>query len=316
MLAVLVSTAAMILIGVGWRMVLGEVSAEAMRSHLTKSVYHLFLPALVLHVLWQSPVDLNTIRVPLVAALSVLLSLLAAWLLYKSKTLAGLPWARSFLPNDRHTMVGALILASAFGNFSYLGLPVLSQTFGDWAQVIAIQFDLLASTPILFSVGILVAHYYGSADENSHPLLTLLQVPAIWAAIAGLVLSATAVAMPIWLKTTLTTLGAAVVPLMLLSVGMALRWQSGWSTRIPMLLPVLTIQLIFMPMIAWGTAIIVGMPAQYLAPTIIEAAMPTMVLGLVICDRFKLDVGLYAESVTLTTIASMITLPLWLQLLS
>jgi len=41
--------------------------------------------------------------------------------------------------------------------------------------------------------------------------------------------------------------------------------------------------------------------------------MPTMVLGLVICDRFKLDTSLYAEAVTVTTALSLITLPLWLE---
>jgi len=311
MLNVLLGMAAIILAGIGWRILLGRKSAETIRSHLTQSVYHIFLPALVLHVLWQSPVDLNTIRIPVVAALSVLLSLLAAFLIYGNGALV-----RFFMAGNTNKTIGAVLLASAFGNFSYLGLPVLSQTFGDWAQVIAIQFDLLASTPILFSVGIILARYYGSSATGIHPLLSLFQVPAIWAAIAGLLLSIFAIPMPLWVNETLATLGAAVVPLMLLSVGMALSWQSGWAARIPVLLPVISIQLLFMPLIAWGASIGVGMPEQYLAPTIIEAAMPTMVLGLVICDRFKLNVALYAEAVTLTTVCSMLTLPLWLQLAS
>ncbi|EAU55397.1 hypothetical protein SPV1_11711 [Mariprofundus ferrooxydans PV-1] len=39
-------------------------------------------------------------------------------------------------------------------------------------------------------------------------------------------------------------------------------------------------------------------------------------LGLVTYDRFKLDVALYAEAVTLTTLLSLLTLPLWLQAVS
>jgi len=311
MFNVLLGMAAIILAGIGWRVLLGRKSAENIRAHLAQAVYQIFLPALVLHVLWQAPVDLNTVRIPLVAALSVLLSLLAAFLLYGNGKLVA-----AFLPGNTNKMVGALLLASAFGNFSYLGLPVLSQTFGDWAQVVAIQFDLLASTPILFTVGIILARYYGHSSEGQHVLLSLFQVPPIWAAVAGLLLSIFAVPMPAWLDTAMATLAAAVVPLMLLSVGMALRWQSGWAARIPVLLPVLTIQLVLMPLIAWGASIGVGMPQQFLPPSVIEAAMPTMVLGLVVCDRFKLDVGLYAEAVTLTTILSLLTLPLWLQAVS
>ncbi|ATX81078.1 hypothetical protein Ga0123462_0200 [Mariprofundus ferrinatatus] len=311
MLNVLLGMALIIVAGVAWKMVLGGKSAETIRSHLAQSVYHIFLPALVLHVLWQFPVGLNTIRIPVVALLSVLLSLLAAFLLYGNGKLV-----RAFLPGQANRAVGALLLASAFGNFSYLGLPVLSQTFGDWARVVAIHFDLLASTPLLFTIGIILARYYGGSGEGMHPLVSLFRVPAVWAALAGLTLSAAKVPIPVWFDGTLSTLGAAVVPLMLLSVGMALRWQSGWMARIPVLLPVILIQLILMPLIAWSAAIGTGMPDEYLAPVVIEGAMPTMVLGLVICDRFKLDVALYAEAVTLTTALSLLTLPFWLQLLS
>lgn len=298
---------AIIIAGIFWRLILGRDSAETIRSHLALAVYQIFLPALVLQVLWQTPVDMNTIRIPLVSALSVLLSMLAAFLIYGNGLLA-----RKFLPAAAKPATGALLLAASFGNFSYLGLPVLTQTFGEWAQMVAIQFDLLASTPLLFTVGIMLARYYGGAGRGGHPLLALLQVPAFWAAVAGLFLSLGAIPLPQWLGKGLSLLGSAVVPLMLLSVGMALRWQSGWIARIPILFPVVAIQLLLMPLIAWAACIGSGMPERLLAPAVIEAAMPTMVLGLVICDRFKLDTAIYAEAITVSTALSLLTLPLWL----
>ena len=311
MTIVLVAMVAIIALGIGWRLLLGSDSAETIRSHLALAVYHIFLPALVLQVLWQAPVDMNSLRVPLVSALAVLLSMLAAFLIYGNGLLV-----RKFLPSAPKAATGALLLAASFGNFSYLGLPVLTQTFGEWAQVVAIQFDLLASTPLLFTVGIMLARYYGGSGRGAHPLLALLQVPAFWAAVAGLTLSLTAIAMPAWLDNTLSLLGSAVVPLMLLSVGMALCWQSGWLSRMPLLLPVIMVQLLLMPLIAWGACIGSGLPERLVAPAVIEAAMPTMVLGLVICDRFRLDTAIYAEAVTLTTALSLLTLPLWLTALS
>jgi hypothetical protein len=47
-----------------------------------------------------------------------------------------------------------------------------------------------------------------------------------------------------------------------------------------------------------------------------EAAMPSMVLGIVFCDRYNLDVGLYATAVTVTTVFSLATLPVWYHWLS
>ncbi len=310
MFAILLGMAAIIVAGLLWRILLGAEKAESVRGHLVRAVYDIFLPALVLHVMWQAEVDLNSIRLPLVSALAILLSLLAASLIY-----AGGKWLPGNVTQKRKA-VGALLLASSFGNFTYLGLPVLTQTFGPWAQSVAIYFDLFASTPLLFTVGILVASHFSHATRAAHVGIELVRVPALWAAIAGVLASMSQVPMPIWLDETLGVLGAAVVPLMLLSIGMALRWQSGWAQRVPMLLPMVVIQLVFMPLIVWGACIGVGMPSNLLAPAILEGAMPTMVLGLVICDRFKLDTSLYAEAVTVTTVLSLLTLPLWLALVT
>lgn len=303
MLATLIGMAAIIAAGLFWRILLGGKDAEIIRGYLAQTVYAIFLPALVLHVMWQTPVDLDALRVPVVAAIGVLLSLLLAALIYGNGQRVGGKKA-----------VGALLLAAAFGNVTYLGLPVLSQTFGAWSQSVAISYDLFANTPLLFTVGVMLAGHFGHAKNVAHPIIELLRVPALWAALGGLLLSLFGVAMPVWLDTSLGVLGAAVVPLMLLSIGMALGWQSGWLRRVPLLLPVVVIQLILMPLIVWAACLGVGMPAKLLAPVVIEGAMPCMVLGLVICDRFRLDASLYAEAVTLTTVLAMISLPLWLKL--
>jgi len=310
MLSILLGMSAIILVGVLWRFVLGTKQAQTTRSYLVRSVYDVFLPALVLHVMWQSQVSLNSIRLPLVSALAILLSLLSAYLIYANgKWLPG-------APAQQRKAVGALLLASSFGNFTYLGLPVLTQTFGPWAQSVAIYFDLFASTPLLFTVGILVASHFGASGTRAHIGVELVRVPALWAAVAGVSASATGISMPPWVDEALGILGAAVVPLMLLSIGMALSWQAGWLKRVPVLMPMVAIQLLLMPLIVWGASIGVGMPEQLLAPAVIEGAMPTMVLGLVICDRFRLDSAIYAEAVTVTTALSLLSLPLWLSLLS
>ncbi|MDQ6988054.1 MAG: AEC family transporter [Mariprofundaceae bacterium] len=304
MLATLIGMAAIIAAGLLWRVLLGGKDAETIRGHLAQAVYTVFLPALVLHVMWQTTINLDVLRVPVVAAVGVLLSLLLAALIYGDGKRVGGKKA-----------VGALLLAAAFGNVTYLGLPVLTKTFGAWSQSVAIPYDLFANTPLLFTVGVMLAGHFGSAKQAAHPLIELLRVPALWGAVGGVLLSLLAVPMPIWLDESLAVLGAAVVPLMLLSIGMALRWQSGWMARAPVLLPVVVIQLVLMPIVVWAACIGVGMPEKLLAPTVIEGAMPCMVLGLVICDRFRLDSSLYAEAVTLTTVLSMLTLPLWLRIL-
>ena len=41
--------------------------------------------------------------------------------------------------------------------------------------------------------------------------------------------------------------------------------------------------------------------------------MPTMLMGLVLCDRYGLNSGVYAAAITVTTLLAFVTLPLWYQ---
>lgn len=301
---VILQAAALIFCGVLWRIrsPLG-LDAEQVRRSLTGVVYILMLPALVLVVLWQAPLGLDSVRIALSGALDVLFGLAAAWLWFR----------RSRHP---HRVVGAALLASAFPNATYLGLPVLEATFGPWARSVAIQYDLLACTPLLLSVGTAIAAWYGGEEKKAHPLKALVKVPPLWAALAGVSLNLLDVPRPEIVQSWLENLGSAVVPLMLFSLGLGLRWAGTWRQQIPVVLPVAVIQLLLAPVIIWGFASTIGLQGEVLVAVILEAAMPSMVLGLVLCDRYKLDTSLYAMAVTVTAAFSMLTLPMWFALAS
>ena len=109
----------------------------------------------------------------------------------------------------------------------------------------------------------------------------------------------------------LNLLGRGVVPLMLFSLGLSLEWSADRWRHMPSLVPVVVISLFLIPLIVWGVASSSGLQGDVLAAVVLEAAMPSMVLGIVLCDRFNLDASLYAAAVTVTTALSLITLPMW-----
>jgi len=303
MFDVLMQMAALIACGVLWRAIRpGGIDVETLRLSLTTLVYYLLLPALVLLVLWQAELGVASLKISAAAVVGVLISLLLAWLCYRRL--------------QNRAFIGAAILAAAFPNATYLGLPVLEATFGAWARSTAIQFDLFACTPLLLTVGILTARHYRSGemggDEN--PLVTLLKVPPIWAAVAAVVLNARGVTPAPAVTSFLDTLGSGVVPLMLLSLGMSLRWDTLRLSRVPAMVPVLVIQLLVMPLVVWGTGSLLGFSGEQLTALVLEGAMPCMVLGVVICDRYGLDTAMFAAMVTLSTLLSLVTLPLWFAL--
>jgi hypothetical protein len=295
-------TLVLITAGVLWRRFRPfGMAPDTVRRTLSVVVYNLLLPALALGALWRAPLSPQMALVSMVAVGDVLTALLLAW-----------GWCR-VCKVDRQVS-GALILASAFGNVSYLGLPVLEASLGQWARAIAIQYDLFGATPILFTVGILIARRYGGGGGNEHPLRALLTAPPLWAALLALGLNAGGVPLPDWLGTLLDRLAAGVAPLMLLVVGLGLVFTRSLATQWPSLLPVVMIQLVIMPAVIWPVSALLGFDGDMRVALVLEAAMPSMILGIVLCERYGLDTARYAQAVTVTTLASMATLPAWFAL--
>jgi hypothetical protein len=304
MISVITQMAALILCGLLWRQFRpGGLDGDATRKVLTSAVYYLFLPALVLKVLWGAPLGMSSVAIALVAAAGVFFSMLASWTLCRSC-------------GHENRVTGAVILAAAFPNATYMGLPVLKSIFGEAGGSIAIQYDLFACTPLLLTVGSLVSRHFGHAEHRGNILTELLFVPPLWAAVLAVILNVLEVPFPAWLDGWLGMLGATVVPLMLFGLGLGLRLDTWRPSFIPVLIPIILLQLMVTPVLVWFLGRSLGLEGMHLTGVVLEAAMPSMVLGIVFCDRYRLDTGLYAAAVTVTTALSLFTLPLWFDWLS
>lgn len=302
-LGTIVQMGALILCGLVWRMVRpAGLDAAETRKVLTSLVYYLLLPALVLAVLWKSPLGADSLRISLVAASGILLGMALTWL---GCRFCGAPAA----------MTGAMVIAAAFPNATYMGLPVLQKLFGEAGRGIAVQYDLFACTPLLLTVGVLTARHFGQIG-GGNPLPDLLKVPPLWAAVVAVALNLAGIPLPTGFAEWLNLLAVGVVPLMLFSLGLSLRWDTWRLAQMPALALVSLVQMFLIPLFVWGVGSAVGLGGVYLQGAVLEAAMPSMVLGLVLCDRFHLDSGLYAAAVTLTTALSLVTLPFWFGLVA
>lgn len=300
MLEVIVQMGGLILCGVAWRWLKpAGLQPAPTRKVLTSVVYYLMLPALVLSVLWQADLGGRTLLIALSGVFAVFAGLLFS--LFSCRLCTTSP-----------AVSGAVVLAATFPNVTYLGLPVLEATFGAWARSVAIQFDLFACTPLLFTVGVLVAARYGTAQTGAGVMMReLLHIPALWAGVAGVLLNLAGVALPSLLGGFLTLLERGVVPLMLFSLGLSLAWNRDQLHKLPTLIPVVVLRLLLVPAAVMLFASAIGLSGDWHTAVVMEAAMPSMVLGIVFCDQYNLDVGLYATAVSITTALSLLTLPMW-----
>ena len=286
--------------GAGWRLFSpAGLTAEQTRQVLTTVVYYIFLPAMILEVLWSADIGVHSLEYTLVGVGGILSSLLIIWIIAR-------------LLKFSRPQAGAVILAASFPNVTYLGLPVLEQVFGYWARSVAIQLDLFAASPLVFTVGIMIARHYGEDEGGEHsPMLSFLNTPPFIAAFIAVLLNLNHISSPVWIDGVLQQLSAAVVPLMLFSLGLALSWNTFRLKNVPYVIPVILVKLLLMPLCVIEMLPYLTMTDEYKTAAVIDMAMPSMVLGIIFCDRYKLDSSLYAMAVTVTTLFSILTLPFW-----
>lgn len=299
MFTVLLQMALLVAFGTLWQQLAPRhIPALAHRRALTDLVFYILLPAMVLDVIWRAPVNHTSMKISLVAMSGLACAAIAMWLVLR------------VLPTTQ-AQKGSLMLAAIFPNVTYLGLPVLDQVLGSWTNSVVLQFDLFACTPVLMTLGILMAHHYGSTERPVHPLHELMRVPPLWAVAFAIMFNVFDVPQPQIVHGTLSVLSGGVVPLMLIALGMSIRWDSLHLRFIPLLLPVVLISLLWAPTVVFFSSYFFAMPQHVLTAVVLLAAMPTMVFGIVICERYQLDSPLYAAAVTLTTLCSVATLPVW-----
>ncbi len=296
----LIQMTVLMLCGAGWSVFCpNRLTADQTRLVLTSVVYYFFLPAMVLDVLWKADIGWQSLKFSALAMSCVTFGIAASWLVVR-------------LCKFQKAQSGAMILAAAFPNTTYLGLPVLEQAFGGWSRSVVIQVDLFAVAPMVYTVGIMLARHYGAAeDDKPKSWLGFFNAPPFWAAFIAVILNLNHIPAPQWLTGLLPMLSAAVAPLMIFSLGLALRWRSASLGRICLIFPVVLIKLMLFPWLGMHVADALQLQNPFRAAVVLDIAMPSMVLGVVLCDRYKLDSALYATAVTVTTGLSLFSLPFW-----
>jgi len=296
MTAVFLSLAVIVLLGALLRHCLPGM--EEARQHLNRLVLYVFLPALVFRTVMNADVDRLFLALPAAAATGVLACLAISLLVFH------------FLPVPHETK-GGMMLAGAFGNVTYMGLPVLLGIFPDhpteMAQV-AVLFEVTKSS-LNLTLGSMLAISYGSQERITFrkTVLEALKLPPLWALAAALLWKATHLPCPDFLMRSAGVLAASVSGIMMLSLGMALKFRA--THLMALAVPVAAIKLLLSPLIVMLVCGPLGIEGVFRSAAILEAAMPSQLLSFVIAGRFKLDEETLAFVIMADTLLSCVTLP-------
>ncbi|MFM8443743.1 MAG: AEC family transporter [Methylococcus sp.] len=300
MILVLSQMGLLILCGACWRIIRpGGLDAGVTRHVLATLVFNFLLPALVLTVLWEARLGLDSFRMAFFGVAIVLFG-------------AVLGQVMGRLGRVQAPRRGAAVLGIAFGNITYIGLPLLEHLYGPWARTIVVHVDVFAGLPLALTFGLWIARRHGTPPGNEGSLWRPLLVnPPLWAGLLALALNLSGYRQPAAVERFLEPLADGVAPLMLFCLGLSLEWRAWRGSNLPLGLAVSAAKLLIVPLFGLWLGGALGFRGNTLTALVLEAAMPCMLFGVLYCDRYRLDSAFYSFAVLLSTVCATLTLPLW-----
>jgi predicted permease len=200
----------------------------------------------------------------------------------------------------------SLILPITLGNTGYLGYPIVLNLFGNDALLRAVFFDISTPLIFLFMSAVLIINFGGKKKDA---LKNFLKFPILWAIIIAIVFNVFNIGEGNVLEKVINDIATLTVPLAMIILGVSFNFNK-MKENIKVASFISLIKLIFYPLIAFILITIVGLTGLEFKIGLIQSAMPSAILSLVLAINYKLDIDLVSNCIFLSTILSFISLPI------
>jgi predicted permease len=203
-------------------------------------------------------------------------------------------------------VLASLVIASMFVNSGNYGLAATKFAFGESALARA-MVCFVFSTVMTYTAGVLIASMGKSRVWQAFK--KLLAVPAFYGLIAGAVVRHSDLHVPVFLDRSVSMLGDASIPLMLVLLGLQIADARIWpGNRIRLIGIAVLLQIILTPLVALAMAQWMGLTGVTRQAAVLQASMPAAVVTTVLAVEYELDTALISGTVVLTTLLSPLTL--------
>ena len=289
---------------VGWVGHKTKVFPAETQTALTKLVVYITTPCTILYsVLNNSSLPGIGVMVELLLISSACYIAVAALSLLAVKLMHIHPGSR-----------GAYVCMLLFTNCGFIGFPVVQAIFGAdavfYASILNIPFS-----PCLYTLGVYLLSK-DAADRGLGQAEIALSwrtfvSPCMVASVAAVVLALTGLKFPAVLTNTIGTIGNITTPGALLVIGISiakqpLREMLG-SAKIYLMS---ALRLIILPVLIWFVLHFFLHDQTILGVIVVTFAMPTATMVSMLADEYGSDQRATVQGVFLTTLFSMVTIPL------
>jgi len=267
---------------------------------LNKIVVNIAIPSLIFLAMYNA--DLSNIKILLpITLICIIIGSLCGLLVYVFSR------ARGYSKKTRWTLVGT----STLFNSGFLGYPVVLGVFGAEGLVRAVFYDM-GSTILFLCLGILFILLFGG--KYTSIIRRTLLFPPLWGIILGIFTNLMHLNLGFITLNVLKYLSGAAIPIIMISLGLSLE-VGGLKNYFGAASFVTITRLMISPLIAILIVSILGLHGLEGTVTVVEAGMPSAMLSLVLSASYELDIKAAAACIFLSTVISMISLPIRIYLL-
>ena len=205
---------------------------------------------------------------------------------------------------------GAIGFALMFGNVGFMGYPVVASNFGHEAVFYAAVLNVV-NTFAVFTIGTILITGNNEVEGGRFQKKVLYSTPMLAAYLTMLIVIFRIDNIPAWICQPLTMIGNITVPAALLIIGssmsnLPLRALMGNATVYATSL----FRLVLLPLGVYYLCTVLGFSSFVVNINTVVIAMPVATYGTILCLKYHKDTSLMTETTFITTLLSMVTIPL------
>jgi len=272
--------------GFGWI----KFGFEYRIQFVTRLAMTLAVPCLIFTALMKTDLDKSTLSTFLMASIAG----------YGVIAIVALGLVR-FAGLNQRTYLAPLI----FGNTGNLGLPLSLFAFGEAGLGYGVV--VLAVTSILsFTFGIYLVAGKGAGSK-------VLKEPIVWATLLGALFLWQDWQTPRFLTNALDLIGQMAIPMMLITLGVAVaRLTPG---KISWAVAISVAKLLVCIAVGWGIGLLFALDHVAFGVLVLQLSTPVAVTAYLLAEKFEADSEAVAGMVMVSTLMSVVSLPLLLAFL-
>ena len=209
----------------------------------------------------------------------------------------------------KRNSTGLYVFMATFSNVGFMGFPVISALAGEVGLFYAAIYNLVFNVAV-FTLGVWLVNHDKDGESSGFDIKLLLS-PGVIAALLAIALYFMNIKLPVLLCETIRSVGSITSPSAMLIIGCTLAKMdiktvfSDWR-----LYPWILIKQIVIPILLWIPLAMIIKNEILLTVTFILFLMPVANNAVLFANTYNGDAELAARSVFLTTLFSLLTVPI------